>query len=640
MQERNGAGDGSLVASGRKDSAASGADPRPPRALEASFAVFTAGPEGRFVSRQSDWERYTGQPWEKHRDHGWLDVVHPGDREALRALLAAPPAEPVVAFEGRVRRVQQEGWRKFVARAIPVRDEQGAVTQWSGSIVDVEETWAPQRRLRALGARLRAILDYSPAVVFIKDLEGRYVLASRSCCDVMGISPEALIGRTDADVWADVAEELSANDRQVIQRGVVVEAEELVRTPHGDRTFLSTKFPLRDPDGEISGVAGIATDVTDRRRALEQVRVEVERRDQFLAMLSHELRNPVHAAQGAMAVARDCCDDGAREPLEVIERQLAYLASILEDLLEVTRVTQGKISMRFEDVDLRAAVRHGVEMTAQLAERHGVTVESDLPEEPLAVRADLARLAQIVGNLLNNAIRFSSPSQTVDVRAWRDGGKCWVEVRDRGVGLSDDDHRGMFELFYQGQSTIDRSRGGLGVGLTLVQTIVEQHGGHIEAEGAPDQGATFRVAFHASDAPRESLAQPAEDRGPTSDAPLRLFLVEDNEDARTMLRLALRRRGHEVDEADTGEAGLEGIRRTRPDVAIVDIGLPGLDGYEVARRVRSDEALAEVKLVALTGYGRAEDRRAALEAGFDAHLTKPVAPRELHRILGELRTTK
>ncbi|HSE03204.1 MAG TPA: ATP-binding protein [Methylomirabilota bacterium] len=348
-------------------------------------------------------------------------------------------------------------------------------------------------------------------------------------------------------------------------------------------------------------------------------------KDELLAMLGHELRNPLAAIANAVHVLEtgDPPAELARRAREIIVRQNAHLAHLVDDLLDVARVTSGKIALVRRPLELGQAVRHSLATLSATGrtDRHRVT--TDL--EPVWADVDETRFEQIVNNLVGNALRFTPAAGTIEVTLLAEEDEAVLRVRDTGVGIAPEMLPRVFDLFAQGERGPDRGAGGLGLGLTLVRRIAELHGGRVEVVSAgTGHGSTFTVRLPAlptppAPAPRSAAVVSRNGK------PRRILVVEDNMDAREMLRHLLNLAGHEVHEAPDGPAGVEAALRLRPDIALVDVGLPGFDGYQLAQRVRGD-AGSSIYLVALTGYGQPDDRRQAMEAGFDAHLVKPVKP--------------
>jgi PAS domain S-box-containing protein len=356
------------------------------------------------------------------------------------------------------------------------------------------------------------------------------------------------------------------------------------------------------------------------------------KKTQFLAILAHELRNPLAPILTAAHVVRastaqDPVLDQARR---TVERQVKHLARLLDDLLDISRISQGKIELRRAAVDLAAATAEAVEAAGHMIKAGGHQLAVSFPPEPLMVEGDATRIVQILGNLLNNAAKYTEAGGRITVTGARDGHEARIHVKDTGVGIAPELLPRVFELFTQADSSLARSRGGLGIGLTLVRALVELHGGRVTAHSdGPGRGSEFVV--HLPLAQVTSLRAPAPPPPPAF-VSRRVLLIEDNRDACEMLRIALEMEGHTVHTAATGPEGVQAARALAPNVVLVDVGLPGLDGFEVARRVR--KSLGEsVTLVALTGYGDAEAKRRAWEAGFDLYLVKPVDPPELARLL-------
>jgi signal transduction histidine kinase/CheY-like chemotaxis protein len=359
----------------------------------------------------------------------------------------------------------------------------------------------------------------------------------------------------------------------------------------------------------------------ESRAALDEQARGVEHRDQFLAMLGHELRNPLSAIQLAAESARD--QGEGRKLDEVVRRQTAHLARLVDDLLDVSRVTSGKLVLHRQPADLREVVERGMASLEGEIRARRLSLELALPRGPIPVDIDLVRMEQVLVNLVTNAVKYTPVGGRLRVALAREAGCAVLEVSDSGAGLDRDMLDRIFDLFAQVGATLERSRGGLGIGLTLVRRILELHGGSVKAESPGlGKGSTFiaRIPLAAERAieavPVRTVAVPRRTSAP-------IVLVEDHDDSRELLRDILETYGHRVTAASTGRAGVQAALAERPEVMIIDIGLPELDGYSVARRVR--EALGgAVYLIALTGYGQPDDRRRAAEAGFDVHVTKPI----------------
>jgi signal transduction histidine kinase len=403
--------------------------------------------------------------------------------------------------------------------------------------------------------------------------------------------------------------------------------------------------------GRLLRVWGTQLDITERKRLEDELRRRAEdlasadrRKDQFLALLAHELRNPLAPIRNAVELMRqvETIDPAFQPAREMVERQVKHLARLVDDLLDVSRITQGSIRLRKEAVDLGTVVERAVEATRSLIDSRAHALEVELPTDPIHLEADPTRLEQILANLLNNAAKYTMPGGRIRVSAALEGGDAVVRVRDNGIGVPPDVLERVFEPFVQSEGSLARSEGGLGIGLTLVRSLVEMHGGSVEAHSPGlGQGSEFVLRL-----PARLPAGPAGLAGKTAalpepDAPfpsrgLRVLVVEDNLDAAESLSALLRLWGHEVRVVHDGLAAIDAAREHRPEVVLLDIGLPGLDGYQVARRLREDPAMDGALLVAMTGYGQPEDRRRSREAGIHHHFVKPVEPFVLRTLLSNL----
>ncbi|MGH7401475.1 MAG: CHASE3 domain-containing protein [Candidatus Rokuibacteriota bacterium] len=396
--------------------------------------------------------------------------------------------------------------------------------------------------------------------------------------------------------------------------------------------------PIRDSRGRVVGVVLVFRDITERRgseRALEDAN---RRKDEFLAMLAHELRNPLAPIRNAAHTLGllGAGDDRIRWVAGVIERQVGLMTRLVDDLLDVSRITSGQITLRQEPVSVRAILAQAMETARPSAESRKQTLEVDVPEAAGRVNGDPVRLAQAVGNLLDNAIKYTDEGGRIQLHARAEGEEILVRVRDTGAGIHPELLPHVFDLFTQADRSLERKQGGLGIGLTLVRRLVEMHGGRVEATSAgPGLGSEFTIRLPrlAADEPETEAVAPAVAADRPAGPVRRVLVVDDEPDSTDSLALFLRLRGHEVRIAHDGPSALEEISRYRPDVVFLDLGLPGMSGYDVARRVRMLSDGGPLRLVALTGYGTDGDRRKSRDAGFDVHLAKPVDPHTLDAVL-------
>ena len=382
-------------------------------------------------------------------------------------------------------------------------------------------------------------------------------------------------------------------------------------------------------------------EIASRERAEAALRETDQRKDEFLATLAHELRNPLAPIRQATIISMSpgASDEQKQWSHEVITRQVRHMSLLLDDLLDISRITRGMLELRTEMADLAEVVEAAIETSRPVIDAKLHSLQLDLPAEPTQFAADPLRLAQVVSNLLTNAAKYTDPRGTIQVRASADDHNVEISVTDSGVGLTQDALSAVFTMFSQVRSTQDRSEGGLGIGLALSKGVVELHGGTIEAHSAgPGKGSEFIVRLPrrtvAGSLPATTTTAPAQTRK------RRVLIADDNRDAADSISMLLQMAGHEVTVAYDGQQALENIETLRPEVALLDIGMPGLDGFEVARRVRLDIRIRNTLLIAVTGWGQASDKARALAAGFDLHFTKPVEPATLIDLLGKKLSTR
>lgn len=393
----------------------------------------------------------------------------------------------------------------------------------------------------------------------------------------------------------------------------------------------------RNSDGRLVGIRGAVRDITEQKELEIELKETGRRKDEFLAMLGHELRNPLAPIRNAVSILRKIGGDDPDHSWcqDIIDRQAEQLTRIVDDLLDVSRVSRGKIQLHRARLDFSRAVQNAVETTRHLIEARGHTLHVTLPDGPLLVDGDLARLSQVVANLLNNAAKYTDEGGTIWVAAEAGTGpepSAVVRVRDTGRGFDSSVRDNLFSLFFQADRTIDRSDGGLGIGLALVRSLVEMHGGSVEARSAGrGQGSEFAVRLPQvveEPAPAGPLASRLAEGMP----PARILVVDDNQDAARTLGMLLSVMGHEVSLAHDGDRAVEAALAERPDAIFLDIGLPKRNGYEVCEFLRS-QGMVKPLIVAMTGYGQEEDRRRSDEAGFDEHLVKPVGLQMIQQVL-------
>jgi PAS domain S-box-containing protein len=516
-----------------------------------------------------------------------------------------------------------------------------------------ERTWNAVEKLR-LDAnlreseeRFRQMADHAPVMIWVTGANAACTYLSKSWYEFTGHTPETGLGfGWLAAVHPDDREDSRKIFFDSSERHEPFRLEYRLRRHDGEyRWAIDSAVPRLGHTGEFLGYIGSVIDIAERKRMEEALREADRRKDEFLAMLAHELRNPLapirNAAQAIkLAGPANADQQWARE---VIERQTQHLTRLVDDLLDVSRITRGKVALQREPLDLATIINRAVETSRPLIDKHHHQFDIVLPAESLRVEGDLTRLVQVFGNLLNNAAKFTDEGGYIRLEAGQEGGEAVIRVLDNGMGLPADLRPHVFDLFTQADHSLDRSQGGLGIGLTLVRSLVELHGGKVEArsEGA-GKGSEFIVRLpvlrtadcglridDASNTPHSTLHNPQ----------LRVLVVEDNLDSAEMMAFILRLDGHQVRLADGGLAALDAAHAFQPQVVLCDIGLPDMNGYDVARRLREQPDFEQTRLIALTGYGQEEARRRAKEAGFDYHLVKPVEPETLSALLSSIQVS-
>lgn len=493
-------------------------------------------------------------------------------------------------------------------------------------------------------AKFRIITDAMPQMVWSAQPDGYHDYYNEQWYRYTGAPP----GSTNGTGWNDI---FHPDDRTrawdawhaSLASGKVYEIQYRLRHHSGVyRWVLGRALPVRDHFGGITRWMGTCTDIDDQKRAEDELRRLGVRKDEFLAMLAHELRNPLapisSAAQLLMLGATD--PQRVQKSAGVIQRQVRHLTNLVDDLLDVSRVTRGLVQLDRRVIDLREVLHGAIEQVRPAIEARGHQLALALPPAPLPVHGDRTRLVQVVANLLANAAKYTAPGGHLGLSLRLENGQACITVSDDGIGMAADLLPHVFELFVQAERTPDRAQGGLGLGLALVQRIAQLHGGSARARsGGLGQGSTLTVCLPASSAQAHDsapLQASAPETMPPAGASLpTLLLLDDHVDGAQMLGALLRARGFEVTIAHDGASVLRLAQARHFDVYILDIGLPGMDGYELARRLRASTDTARARLLALTGYGKAEDRQRALDAGFDHHLVKPVDLPALLKLLAE-----
>ncbi len=411
-----------------------------------------------------------------------------------------------------------------------------------------------------------------------------------------------------------------------------------------ERPIDDSAAPILDKSGAIVGVVMIFRDVTERRRAEQVLKEADQRKDEFLATLAHELRNPLAPIRNALELIRIAGDDpqAVCQARGTMERQLAQMIRLVDDLLDVSRITRGTIELRKERVDVTTIVKNAIETSRPQFDQVGQRLRVNLPDEPIYIDADLMRMSQVFTNLLNNAAKYTEPKGRIELTVKRAGTHVAISVKDNGIGIPKASLDEIFDMFAQVDRRLERAHGGLGIGLTIVKSLVEMHGGTVEAQSeGHGRGSEFivRQPIATGSAQETSPAAPAEEPFPTISR-RRILVVDDNQDAASSLATLLNVLGHDTRVAHEGEQAIEIAARDQPEIVLLDIGMPRMSGYEVCRRLRELPTGNDMTIVAVTGWGQESDRQKSVEAAFDGHMVKPVEPRELLKLLAGFQPVK
>jgi PAS domain S-box-containing protein len=522
--------------------------------------------------------------------------------------------------------------------AAPVRDKAGHVVGVVLVFRDVTERRRADEALRRTTEQLQIVTESMAALVTRCSRDLKYLWVSRPYANWMGRQPEEIVGRPISDIVGEEAfEQLRPHFERVLAGETIRYEERISFRGIGPRWINATYAPTFSAMGMIDGWVAVVNDIDDRKRMDEELQNADRRKDEFLAILAHELRNPLAPISNAIELLRYEHDSGITEQARsVMERQVGHLVRLVDDLLDTSRITRGKLELRKERVELASVILSAEEAALPHIKSQSHEFTLTLPPDPIDLDADPIRLSQAFANLLNNAAKFTEKGGRIRLSAERQGREVVVSVRDTGIGIAQENLHTIFNMFSQVHPALKRAHGGLGIGLTLVRGLIELHGGTVEARSdGIGQGSEFIVRLPVLDAsiPAEKK-EAAKDAGMKSARKLRILVVDDNQDAATSLVLMVQTMmGHETMTAFDGLEAIQAVSTYRPDVVLLDIGLPKRNGYEVACHIREQSWGKKIVLVAITGWGQVDDKRRALEAGFNYHLTKPVQVAVLENLL-------
>jgi PAS domain S-box-containing protein len=571
------------------------------------------------------------------------------------AMLAPPDrADEMPSILSRIRRGERVDHFDTVRRAkdgrlipisltvSPIKDEDGNIIGASKFARDISERRRAEQALREEKARLHATLNGIGDAVIVTNAEGRVTMMNPVAQRLTSWTEEG-VGHPLGEVFRIINEQsrqpVENPVAKVLRQGQIVGLANravLIDKDGRERPIDDSAAPIKNEQGQTVGVVLVFRDVTERRRAEEALKEADRRKDEFLATLAHELRNPLAPICNAVELLRNAESNvGVMEDARrMVERQVWHMVRLVDDLLDISRFTMGKLQLRKEWVELAAVIRSAIEAARPLMQAQGHELTVALLPDPVYLHADPIRLAQVFSNLLTNSAKYTEKGGHVSLTAERQGNEAIVAVRDTGIGIAAEHLSHIFEIFSQLTPALDRSQGGLGIGLSLVRGLVELHGGTVEAHSAgPGKGSEFIVRMAVMDSPVPVRPEPAHAEKPRSGPKRRILVVDDNRDAADSLVMMLRWMGHETSAAYDGLEALQAAAAFYPDVVLLDIGLPKMNGYEFARHIRKQRWGKGLALIAISGWGQEEDKRRALESGFDHHLTKPVEPAALEKLL-------
>ncbi|QDU28071.1 Autoinducer 2 sensor kinase/phosphatase LuxQ [Anatilimnocola aggregata] len=566
-------------------------------------------------------------------------------RERHKAQIAGFVAQPITRPMGPGLKLWglRKGGSEFPVEISlsPILDQDSVLI--ASIIRDVTERSRTEAALHISEIRYRRLFETAKDGILILDTEsGKITDANPFMSELLGYSHESFLGK---ELW-----EIGLFSDKVANEAAVRTLQDLgyIRYEH---------LPLETSRGQLVEVEVVANayqeddhkviqcnirDITERSRLEKQMQEQAvalkdlhRRKDEFLAMLSHELRNPLAPITNAVRLLsfQKHEDDLKHQARTIIERQVGQLTRLIDDLLEVSRITTGRIHLQKERIGLNGIVERAVETARPLLDRHKHALIIALSPQPIWLQADAARIEQVVVNLLTNAAKYTTDGGHITIAVKREGDQAVLRVRDTGVGIAPELLPHIFDLFTQAERSLDRSQGGLGIGLSLVQRLVEMHDGKVEVESEVGKGSDFVVRLPVMATPTTQSASPQPRALSRTGPSLRVLVVDDNVDTAQTLRMLLKTTGHDVFTAYDGPTALKAVLDFRPNVVLLDIGLPGLDGFEVAKRLREDPSLNDVVLIAMTGYGQAEDLQRSKEAGFNHHLVKPADFEKVCKIL-------
>ena len=612
---------------------------------------------GQFDVEQPGWSVFTGQLFDAMKGLGWLEAIHADDRhQTASAWEQAISVRQMFETEHRLRRADGE-FRHMSMRAVPIMGPDESVLEWVGIHTDIHDRIVAEKVVNENEERVRLATESAELGLWVWNPAADEVIWENDRpYEIFGLPKDAAPITANQFlrefVHPDHVADFGATVKKTIETGARLHFQGRIRRTDGEIRWVEFFGNLQpQPGGDPLRVIGTVADISASKNREEELRrlaanlSEADRRKtEFLAVLAHELRNPLAPIRHGLQLIR--MHDGNSDTLEkvrdMLDRQVNQMVRLVNDLLDVARITSGKVELRKQRAQMSELIKIAVETSMPLIDASGHHLTINVPKEPMPVFVDPERISQVISNLLNNAAKYTPPGGKIVLDVTRSTGEIAVSVTDNGVGIAPQSIGSVFDLFRQVGQDIERSQGGLGIGLSLVRQLVELHGGTTSAT-SPGEGCgstfTFRLTevevpvapvFHGDQPPVTVESKPKS---------LRILIADDNIDAAEILSLLLQVSGHITDIAHDGQTALTQIREFRPDIAIVDIGMPGMNGYEVAKAVREIHDLNDVVLVALTGWGSEQDRFLSRQAGFNHHLIKPVDMEVIEKLVAEMVVT-
>mgnify|MGYP001627133811 CR=1 FL=1 len=626
-------------------------------------------PSGQFETVQPAWSAFTGQRFDQYCGYGWLDAVHPDDRERTeRTWMAAQRRRVPYVTEHRLRRVDGV-YHHMLVRAVPVVDTDGTLREWIGVHIDIEDRRGVEERLRLLDAMSEATRhadDASSVMAVSTRMLGEHLNVTR--CPYADVAADndhfsirydwlaadavSTVGDYSLDLFGHRAADAMRAGRTLLIRDVdgelgegegaamfnAIACKAIICCPLIKEGKLVAMMAVHQdrPRNWTADEVALVEEVVDRCwvhiervRATEALREADRRKNEFLAILAHELRNPLAPLRNGLQLMQLAGHDATAmaKVRAMMERQVLQMSHLVNDLLDIARITSGNLDLKPQRLDLAAMVAAAVETSMPLIEAQAHTLTLNLPDQPLPVDADPLRVAQVIGNVLNNASKYTPRGGRIALSARRDGAMVAITIADNGVGIPFEARASVFEMFAQVGDSLSRAQGGLGIGLSLSRRLIELHGGTIALDSSTPAGSTFLIRLPLAEAGADAASTPSTPAPAppalTASAPLSVLVVDDNIDAADMLAGIIEVVGHRCTVTHNGAEALRQAPSLRPDVVFLDIGMPGMNGYEVAKRLREMQLAPRPLIVAVTGWGDDKDRQRTSEAGFDHHLIKP-----------------